>query len=282
MVKEKENIKEIVKEKYGEIAAKSGSCCGPSSSCCGEDSPGADEIGRRLGYSDQELGDVPEGSNLGLGCGNPIALASLEPGETVLDLGSGAGFDSFLAASRVGPEGRVIGVDMTLEMLAKARENARKGNYENVEFRQGEIESLPVADGNVDVIISNCVINLSPQKEQVFKEAFRVLRPGGRMMISDIVLLEELPASVRASIEAYVGCVAGASLKHSYLQMIAAAGFQNIQILDEAPFAGDVTPDDPLLTSIKSSLELAGTELVRLAQSVVSVKIAATKPAPSN
>lgn len=273
----KDRIKDIVKEKYGQIATESGSCCGSSSSCCAG-SPSAAEVGSRIGYSDQEMQDVPEGSNLGLGCGNPIALASLKPGETVLDLGSGAGFDSFLAASRVGPEGRVIGVDMTLEMLAKARENARKGNYTNVEFHQGEIEELPVDGGSVDVIISNCVINLSTHKEQVFSEAFRVLRPGGRIMVSDIVLLEELPAAVQASIEAYVGCVAGASLKQDYLQTIESAGFQDIRVLDEAAILTDLMPDDPVIRDVLSHVDVSAEELLRLGRTVVSVRIRATRP----
>ena len=167
----------------------------------------------KIGYTEEELGAVPAGSNLGLGCGNPTALASIKAGETVLDLGSGAGFDCFLASNKVGPEGRVIGVDMTEEMIARARDNASQGGYENIEFRHGEIENLPVEDNTVDVIISNCVINLVPNKENAFKEAFRVLKPGGRLMVSDIVLLKKLPDFVKDSIEAYVGCVAGAATK---------------------------------------------------------------------
>ena len=273
---DKQRIKVIVKEKYGRIAGESGSCCAPAS-CCGS-GPSADETSRRMGYSESDLQAVPEGANLGLGCGNPIALASLKPGETVLDLGSGAGFDSFLAAARVGPEGRVIGVDMTAEMLDRARENAKKGGYSNVEFREGEIENLPLEDNAVDVIISNCVINLSPQKERVFSEAFRVLKPGGRAMVSDIVLLEELPEKVRTSIEAYVGCVAGASLKHTYLQMIETAGFSDVQVLEESAFATDKMPDDPMLQSVVSEVKVSTEELLHLGRTVVSVKITATKP----
>ncbi len=183
-----------------------------------------------------DINNVPEGANLGLGCGNPIALASIKEGETVLDLGSGAGFDCFLAANRVGGKGRVIGVDMTPEMLEKARENARQGDYNNVEFRLGEIENLPVADSSIDVIISNCVINLAPDKNRVFHEAFRALKPGGRIMVSDIVLEKELPENIKNSIEAYVGCVAGASLESDYLQAIESAGFKEVKIVGESVF----------------------------------------------
>ncbi|MDD5289463.1 MAG: arsenite methyltransferase [Dehalococcoidales bacterium] len=184
------------------------------------------------GYSPDDLRSVPEGANLGLGCGNPVALASLKKGEVVLDLGSGAGFDAFLSANRVGKTGRVIGVDMTPEMLETARENAKKGGYKNVEFRLGDIESLPVDDNSVDVIISNCVINLSPDKPAVFKEAYRVLKSGGRLMVSDIVLLKELPASLKESAEAYIGCVAGASKKDEYLKMVKDAGFKSVKAVN--------------------------------------------------
>ncbi len=207
---DKEEIRKVVREGYGKIAKQDSSCCAPEKSCCGSPNS-AQNIGRKIGYSEEELKAVPEGANLGLGCGNPIALASLKEGEVVLDLGSGAGFDCFLAANQVGKTGKVIGVDMTAEMLDRARENARKGNYDNVEFRLGEIENLPVGDNQVDVIISSCVINLSPNKKRVFQEAFRVLRPGGSLMVSDIVLLKELPEEIRNSVVAYIGCVAGAT-----------------------------------------------------------------------
>ena len=204
-----EEIKKVVREGYGKIAQKDLSCCAPANSCCGNPDV-VQGISKKIGYSDEELKVVPEGSNPGLGCGNPVALASLKEGEVVLDLGSGAGFDCFLAAKQVGPTGKVIGVDMTPQMLDRARENARKGTYANVEFRLREIENLPVADDSVDIIISNCVINLSPDKRRVFQEAFHVLRPGGRLMVSDVVLMKELPEEVKNSVAAYIGCLAGA------------------------------------------------------------------------
>ncbi len=226
----KTNVKEIVRQHYADIAVKEQSCdCNTEESgCCN----GVDEsalVSLGIGYSLDDIKSVPEGANLGLGCGNPVALASLKEGETVLDLGSGAGFDAFLSAQRVGKSGRVIGVDMTEEMLAKARGNAKKGGYKNVEFRKGEIENLPVDDNSIDVIISNCVINLSPDKPQVFKEAFRVLKPGGRLMISDMVLLKELPPRVMKSMVAYASCISGAAMKADYLKMIRDAGFKNVK-----------------------------------------------------
>lgn len=230
-----EEIKKTVRDRYAEIATKSGSCCLPSASCCGGNQV-VEAISRDIGYRTQDIEAVPEGANLGLGCGNPVALASLREGETVVDLGAGAGFDCFLAAREVGRSGRVIGVDMTPAMLDKARGNAKKGGYGNVEFRLGEIENLPVADNTADIIISNCVINLSPDKSRVFREAFRVLKPGGRLMVSDIVLLKELPAALKESIDAYVGCIAGAVMKDDYLDAIGKAGFQEIGIMDEMLF----------------------------------------------
>jgi SAM-dependent methyltransferase len=234
----KQDIRNTVRESYGQIAKQGSSCCGSSSSCCGgSNTDTLLEIGRSLGYSDEDLTDVPDGANLGLGCGNPVAIASLREGEVVLDLGSGAGFDCFLAAKKVGEKGKVIGVDMTPEMVASARENARIGDYQNVEFRLGGIENLPVADSSVDVVISNCVINLSPEKKRVFQEVFRVLKPEGRMIVSDIVLLKPLPEAVRTSVAAYVGCIAGASLKDEYLGAIRKAGFGNIEISGEVIIA---------------------------------------------
>jgi len=225
----KETLHKAVRDRYGERAKKNGPCCPEVSSCCGPQKSASQTIG----YTTDQLKSIPEGADLGLGCGNPTALASLKQGETVLDLGSGAGIDCFLAAQAVGPNGCAIGVDMTPEMVDRARENARKHGIENTEFRLGEIEHLPVADNSVDVVISNCVINLSPDKTQVFREAYRVLKPGGRLLISDIVLLKKLPPAIRESIEAYVGCIAGASMKADYLTAIKAIGFRDLEILNE-------------------------------------------------
>lgn len=201
---------------------------------CGCCSP-ADTMAMAVGYSAEELQAIPEEARMGLGCGNPTTLASLKEGEVVLDLGAGGGIDCFLAAAAVGKAGRVIGVDMTPEMLHRARDNARNGGYDNVEFRLGEIENLPVADSTVDAVISNCVINLSPDKARVFGEAYRVLKSGGRVMVSDIVLTKELPEDVRSSLAAYAGCVAGALLKEDYLATMAGAGFKDVEIASEQP-----------------------------------------------
>lgn len=229
-------IRDAVKETYGDIARKSkaGCDCGPSSCCKGaEAAPHAktySEQSSQMGYSMEDLASVPEGANMGLGCGNPQAIAALRSGETVLDLGSGAGFDCFLAAKQVGSTGKVIGVDMTPDMISKARENARKGSYTNVEFRLGEIEHLPVPDASVDVIISNCVINLSTDKPSVFREAHRVLKPGGRLAVSDVVATAELPKDVRNDLALYSACVAGAAFVTDLESILADVGFADIQI----------------------------------------------------
>lgn len=237
------SVREAVRQRYAGIVrnavdGEGGGCCGPQpfaddlpirSGCC-DSVAGVRDLRRVLGYSDDELASVPAGANLGLGCGNPQAIANLKPGETVLDLGCGTGLDCFLAARQVGESGRVIGVDMTPEMLRRARENARKGGYTNVEFRLGEIEHLPVADQSIDVIISNCVINLSPEKEQVFREAFRVLRPGGRIAVADMVSLAPLPPAVKADLGLYAGCVAGVATVDELRVMLTDAGFVDIVI----------------------------------------------------
>lgn len=275
-------IRQSVRENYGKIAKESGSCCSPkskSTSCCNtNNAASARDTSKSIGYSDKDINSVPYGANLGLGCGNPIALASLKEGETVLDLGSGAGFDCFLAANKVGKKGRVIGVDMTTEMLEKARENARKNNYSNVEFRLGEIESLPVADNTADIIISNCVINLSPDKPRVFREAYRVLKPGGRLMVSDIVLEKELPDFIRESVQAYIGCVSGAMLEADYLGAIEAAGFTDVRVADETGIATDSLENDPIAVSIAESLELTPEKMQELASSIKSIKVSGIKP----
>ena len=239
---DKEKIKEHVKKRYSEMAkAECSSCssgCCSSSSCC---SSPPKYVAWKVGYSPDDLESVPEDSVLGLGCGNPVALASLKEGETVLDLGSGGGIDVFLAAKKVGPTGKVIGVDMTEAMVKKAKDIASKHGYKNVEFRLGEIESLPVEDETVDVIISNCVINLAPDKLKVFQEAYRVLKPNGRFMVSDLVTEGELPEAVRNSCDAWAGCVAGALEKGEYLDKIKQAGFQNVKVVSQKPYTIEVS-----------------------------------------
>jgi len=270
-------IKKAVREGYAKIAKQDSSCCVPANPCCGSTDL-AQNISKSIGYTEEELKAVPEGANLGLGCGNPVALASLIEGETVLDLGSGAGFDCFLAASKVGENGRVIGIDMTPEMIEKARENARKGNYENVEFRLGEIENLPVADNSVDVVISNCVINLAPDKRRVFTEAFRALKPGGRLMVSDMVLLKELPDFIKNSIEAYIGCLSGAIMRDEYIGAIKTAGFQEVRIVDETSFPIECMANDPTAKAIIKNLQIPPEEVKKVASSVISIKVHGVKP----
>jgi SAM-dependent methyltransferase len=230
-----ERRRKEVREGYARIALDSGSCCSGSST---------QEESRRMGYTKSDLRTAPAAANMGLGCGNPVALASLKEAEVVIDLGSGGGLDCFLAAKKVGPRGRVIGVDMTPEMVDKARENARRGKYVNVEFRLGEIENLPVADNTADVVISNCVINLTPDKRRVFEEAFRVLRPGGRLMVSDLVLSKELPETVKKGVSS-ASCITGAILKDRYMETIAEAGFENVRVQQEKQYRPDGSEDNP-------------------------------------
>ncbi|MCK9573346.1 MAG: arsenite methyltransferase [Candidatus Omnitrophica bacterium] len=276
MEKNKKNIKQIVKEGYAKVAKRGVSCCS-SGSCCSP-SNSARGISKTVGYSDDDINAVPDGANLGLGCGNPVAIASLKEGDCVLDLGSGAGFDAFLASSRVGKTGKVIGVDMTPEMLKKARANAEKGNYTNVEFRLGEIEKLPVEDNSIDVIISNCVINLSPDKESVFREAFRVLKPGGRLMVSDIVLVKNLPEIIKESIEAYVGCLAGAVMKDEYLNYIKKSGFKGIEIVGESNYPIEAMANDVTAQVVKNNPSIKQKDIKGVESSVASIKVSALKP----
>lgn len=266
----KDKIKRTVREGYGRIAKERTSCCAPSSSCCG--TPAA-----KLDSGDTEASVLAE-ADLGLGCGNPTALASLKPGEVVLDLGSGAGFDCFLAAEKVGKEGKVIGVDMTPEMVERARENAHRGGYANVEFRLGEIENLPLKDSEVDVVISNCVINLSPEKERVFREAFRVLKPGGRMVVSDIVTAVPLPDSVRHSATAYIACVAGAATREEYIGAIRRSGFENVEVASEILIAGCCPSSDPIVQALSADPTIPPHDLQKVSGNIRSITVTAVKP----
>jgi arsenite methyltransferase len=266
-----ERIRELVRQRYAEIARDGG--MNPESGCCG---PQPAQIAQRLGYSAEETAAVPQGANLGLGCGAPLAAAALQEGETVLDLGSGAGFDALLAAPAVGASGCVIGVDMTDEMLNKARANADRARVRNVEFRKGYIEALPVDDATVDVVLSNCVINLVPDKAAVYREVARVLRPGGRMIISDVVLDEALPEVIASDVAALTGCVAGAALRDQYLATIAAAGLTDIEVLSDKGFGAmalTMVPE-PMLRQARA----AGIDVERVADTVRSLTIRARKP----
>jgi len=264
-----EDVRSAVRERYAQTArqaAKAGCGCG-----CG----GASQS-EQLGYERSELDAIPAEADLGLGCGNPTARAGLQPGETAVDLGSGGGIDCFLAARRVGPGGRVIGVDMTPEMIDRARTAARRGGYQNVEFRLGEIENLPVADGTVDAVISNCVINLSPDKGRVFREAFRALKPGGRLLVSDIVLAGELPAQVRENMELWAGCLAGAIAEAEYLRLIREAGFGQVSVVSRKSAAGLLDPEQ--LAALRAGLPgLSAREVQELGRLVQSLQVQAVK-----
>lgn len=279
---EAEAVRDKVREGYAKIAGSGGSCCGPSSTCCGSTPVASEELAKHIGYTDEELAALPEGANMGLSCGNPNALAALQPGEVVLDLGAGGGFDVFIAGRKVGPTGRAIGVDMTPEMVAKARGNTaayrEQSGLDNVEFRLGEIEHLPVADNSVDVVISNCVINLSPDKMQVWREIARVLKPGGRVAVSDLALLKPLPPAVAQSVEALVGCVAGAVLVSETERMANEAGLQDIRSETKSAYVdGMVDGQDPLYRQILTDLP-PGT---KPGDYITSLEVTAHKPGAS-
>ena len=265
-------MKDFIKKIYGSIAKREKkTCSGPT--CC---SPNNSLVSEKVGYTKKELDSIPGGADMGLGCGNPVALASLEKGETVVDLGAGGGIDAFLAAKRVGDSGKVIGIDMTEDMLKKANSNAKKGGFNNVEFRLGDIENIPLEDNIADCIISNCVINLAEDKQKVFNEALRVLKPGGRLMISDMVLLGDLPEKVLKSAEMYAGCIAGALRKEDYLGKIKKAGFSNIEVVKEDPVRlSDYIGSDKVISDIASGMSKK--EISDIDKTVVSIKISAKK-----
>ncbi|HJW72309.1 MAG TPA: arsenite methyltransferase [Geothrix sp.] len=271
-------IHDSVREAYGRIAAGSGSCCSPASACCGGGS--ASQVALGVGYSDAELATLPEGANLGLSCGNPTALAELKPGENVLDLGSGAGLDVFLAAQRVGPSGKAIGVDMTREMVARARHNAaefrRRTGLDNVVFQHGQIEAIPLEAASVDVVLSNCVLNLSPDQPQVWREIARVLKPGGRVSISDMVLLRPLPEALRQSVEALVGCIAGAPQLEDLKRMMSDAGLGELQLVTKERAVEAMLPSGDPMTAHLLGLLPEGT---RPSDFIASMLISARKSA---
>ena len=271
MKKNEAKVRKMVREGYGKIAKQENSNCGCG---CGA----VTNVSEQMGYTKEELNAVPEGADLNLGCGNPVALASLKEGETVIDLGSGGGLDCFLAAKKVGSKGKVIGVDMTTEMLDRARANSKKGKYTNVEFRLGEIENLPVADNTADVIISNCVINLSPNKQRVFEEAYRVLKPNGRLMISDMVLLKDIPEAIVKNVEAYIGCIAGAEKKQDYLEQIKKAGFNKVEIVKETTLPFEALVSDATAQQVMKQLKITKKKAEEIFGSVVSIRVSATKP----
>jgi SAM-dependent methyltransferase len=265
-----DEVRDMVQKGYTRVAEQ-------ASTCDRGMLPHATEVGRKIGYTETQLASVPDGANLGVGCGNPTAIDTLRPGEVVVDLGSGAGMDAFLAAKQVGPTGRVIGVDMTDAMLERARENAKKSGCTNVEFRKGTIEDLPVEGESVDAIISNCVINLSPEKDKVYREAYRVLRPGGRIMVSDIVLERPLPAEILQSVDAYLGCVGGASLRSVYLRTIEEAGFREVRITREARFTDAIALDDPQVREAMDRFAITLEQVKDYLDAVTSLHVFAVK-----
>ena len=278
-VQDSESVRQNVREGYGKIAQSGESCCHTRQSCCGATDVSSEALAQRVGYTEQELAALPEGANMGLSCGNPNALAVLRPGEVVLDLGSGGGFDVFIAGRKVGATGRVIGVDMTREMLAKARKNIdayrQHSGLDNVGFRLGEIEHLPVPDNSVDVVISNCVINLSPDKPQVWREIARVLKPGGRVAVSDLALLKPLPPEILKMVEALVGCIAGAVLVTETERMAREAGLTQIRLNPKAGYVTAMTDwNDPLYKKIIEHLPAGSGP----ADYITSLEVTATKP----
>jgi arsenite methyltransferase len=273
-----QEIKKNIRTGYAEIAKRNSkkSFLGSLFQCC-DPQQIATDIGKKIGYSEEELKNVPEDANLGIGCGNPTALASIKKGEAILDLGSGAGFDCFLASRKTGESGKVIGVDITPEMVTLANKNAKKGHYRNVEFRVGAIENLPIEDNSVDLVISNCVINLSQQKERVFEEAYRVTKPKGRIMISDIVLLKDLPDYVKNSVEGHIACLAGAVRKEHYIEAISKAGFTDIRVDKQAPFPIALMLHDPIAEKIVRDNHLSTEDVESIANSIASISISARK-----
>ena len=268
--KNPEAVREMVREGYAGIARNTGQCCGGAAT-------NADAIARRIGYSDADVAAVPDGANLGLGCGNPLQFADVQSGNTVLDLGSGAGFDALLAARAVGAGGHVVGVDMTSEMLTRAEANARAAGVDNVEFRHGTIEALPVDDASVDVVISNCVINLSPEKPRVFQEAYRVLRPGGRLALSDLVITAPLPTGLLKSVEAYIGCVAGAMMRDDYVAAIKAAGFPVVEVVAQSSFDGVIDLQNAEILAAIERDGLTREDAEKILGNVASIKVVARK-----
>ena len=265
------DLKATVRSAYGKIALD-------AAACCDDDGCGADEASGRIGYSQAELASLPDGANLGLGCGNPVALASLRDGDVVLDLGSGAGIDCFLAAQAVGPSGRVIGVDMTPEMLDRANANAAAGGYANVEFRLGDLESLPVDDNSVNLVISNCVINLVPDRTRVYREALRVLKPGGRVSVSDTIQTVALPDALLDTEVAKAGCISAVVTKEAYLASLSEAGFAEVRIDSETPYPPDLGFEERLIEGLRDEQGIPEEAVRAAARSLVSIMVTAIKP----